>query len=708
MNIYIFKNEQQYGPYSVEQLREFVQQGHFTLEDYACGDGQNWIPLSQIPGFASQVPAGQPRQPAQAQVARAGAQVAQAKGAGETAGGSKKKKIILFLSIGAVCLGAVITGLVLWLGGDDEKGDHLADKGKQEATENPQDEQEADENGRGSGAEDQTKETKQPSGSTKTKSLADIPLLDRISSDVLAVAFVDYGTILEKGGQDFLPLIPPDAPPQLTTVLKDPSMVGLDSSAPLQVVLSTYDSPGDDGQLGMAGKLDDAAKFKTVLGLLPGFGKPQEKDGYDLYVVPDTSLSCIGVANDFFVVWNLDGGNVDKLNAEMEKFMHSDGSDSLAKSNESFKAFIKQKHDAAIWANLEAVTALAQEGAAGEVPDQFTDIFEAGAGVIALDFENGEAVLAGELQVPEGFERFGKGGQSDEALNLIPAKALAVLSLSLDMKAVTDYIENTLVPLAEDAGEEIDLDQVIPELGIKPRDVLEAFTGEISLALTEVSMGGGGPVPGEDPPNEAEPQVDPFGGEDQPPAEVDPFGSSPVSGPIPSGANPEGRPGTGGGLPVEFIAALSVDPANWEKLKAAPPLTMAMGLAMLQGISVTVKDDRLLVASKKHMAEAMEGSVTNKLSGSELSLFKDNDFALKLDIAEVAKLEDAPLPPPAMASLGKLSYLAITGDSNEKGSSGALRIGFADTQSNSLKSLLEIIPPLMMTLGNSMPAGVNF
>ena len=60
MNIYIFKNEQQYGPYSVEQLREFVQQGHFTLEDYACGDGQNWIPLSQIPGFASQVPAGQP------------------------------------------------------------------------------------------------------------------------------------------------------------------------------------------------------------------------------------------------------------------------------------------------------------------------------------------------------------------------------------------------------------------------------------------------------------------------------------------------------------------------------------------------------------------------------------------------------------------------------------------------------------------------
>jgi hypothetical protein len=708
MNIFIFKNEQQYGPYTPEQVWEYVQQGHFTLDDHACGDGQNWVPLSQIPGFASQVPAGQPQQPAEAQVARAGAQVAQAKVAGETGGGSKKKKIILFSSIGAVCLGAIITGLVLWLGGDDEKEDHLADKGKRETTENHQDEQEGDENARGSGTEDQTNEPKQPSRSTKTKSLADIPLLDRIPSDVLAVAFVDYGTILEKGGQGLLPLIPPDAPPQLTTVLKDPSTVGLDSSVPLQVVLSAYDSPGDDGQLGMAGKLDDAAKFKTVLGLLPGFEKPEEKDGYDLYVVPDTSLSCIGVAKDFFVLWNLDGGNVDKLNAEMEKFMHSDGSDSLAKSNDSFKAFIKQKHDAAIWANLEALTVLAQEYADGEVPDQFADTFEAGAGVVTLDFENGEAVLAGELELPAGFDRFGKGGLSDGALDLIPSKALAAFSLSLDMKAVTDYFENTLVSVAEEAGEEIDLDQVIPELGIKPRDVLEAFTGEISLALTEVSMEGGGPVAGEDPPNETEPQVDPFGGGEQPSAEVDPFGSSPVSGSIPSAGNTEGVPGMGGGLPVEFIAALSVDPANWEKLKAAPPLTMAMGLAMLQGISVTVKDDRLLVASKKHRAEAMEGSVTNKLSGSERSLFKDNDFALKLDLAEIAKLEDAPLPPPAMASLGKLSYLAITGGSNEKGSTGALRIGFADTQSNSLKSLLEIIPPLMMTLGNSMPAEVNF
>ena len=109
MNIYIFKNEQQYGPYTVEQLREYIQQGHFTLEDYACGDGQNWIPLSQIPGFAAGAQAGQPQQaaqPQQAQVPQVGAQVPQAKVAGATGGASKKKKIILFSSIGGRLFGS--------------------------------------------------------------------------------------------------------------------------------------------------------------------------------------------------------------------------------------------------------------------------------------------------------------------------------------------------------------------------------------------------------------------------------------------------------------------------------------------------------------------------------------------------------------------------------------------------------------------------
>ena len=77
---------------------------------------------------------------------------------------------------------------------------------------------------------------------------------------------------------------------------------------------------------------------------------------------------------------------------------------------------------------------------------------------------------------------------------------------------------------------------------------------------------------------------------------------------------------------------------------------MVMGIAMLQGISVTVKDERLIIASKKHAADAIEGSLKEKASGSEQGLFKENDFALKLDVAEAALLEAVPLRPPGLAS----------------------------------------------------------
>jgi len=628
---------------------------------------------------------------------------------GATGGASKKKKIILFSSIGVVSLVAIITGLIFWLGGDDEKekDDQIADKGGQETPPNQEDEQGDDDKGGGSGTND---EIDKPSGA-EVASLSEVPLLERIPSDVLAVALIDYGKMLEKGGQGLLTLIPPDASEVLVKVLKDPTAIGLDPSGLLQVTfLQDSTNSGDEPIMGLAGKLGDAAKFKTVLELLPDMEKPEQKDGFELYLLPDDK-SCLALTEDYFLIQAGDSQttDMDDLTANVEKFVHSDGTDSLAKSSASLQAFAKAQHDAAIWINGKALSELPSDE---ELPEELTSMFEAGSAVISLDFENGEAVLVGELQIPEGFERFGNGGLSEGMTNLIPAKALAALSLSLDMKAVVDYLEKVVLPAA---GDPVSLDEVIPQLGIKPRDVLETFTGEISVALTEFSMSGAGLVPNEDLPTKvdstsAKPEEDPFGGggDEQPPAEVDPFGGSPEPQPAPGqgfpggpeDGPPGGGPGMGGGLPVEFIAALSVDPANWEKLKAAPPLTMAMGLAMLQGISVTVKDDRLLVASKKHIAEAMEGSVKNKLSGSELFLFKENDFALKLDIAEAAKLEGIPLPPPLMDNLKKLSYLAITGKSHEKGSSGALRIGFADKQTNSLKSLVELVPILQpMLLG---------
>ena len=53
MQVYLSKDGKQYGPYTVEQLRKYVQQGNFTTEDLACHDGQNWVTVAQVPGFAA-------------------------------------------------------------------------------------------------------------------------------------------------------------------------------------------------------------------------------------------------------------------------------------------------------------------------------------------------------------------------------------------------------------------------------------------------------------------------------------------------------------------------------------------------------------------------------------------------------------------------------------------------------------------------------
>ena len=67
MQIYINKDGQQHGPYTVERLQESLQQGHFTPQDQACYDGQNWVTVGQVPGLAAggQAAAAQPQAAAQ-------------------------------------------------------------------------------------------------------------------------------------------------------------------------------------------------------------------------------------------------------------------------------------------------------------------------------------------------------------------------------------------------------------------------------------------------------------------------------------------------------------------------------------------------------------------------------------------------------------------------------------------------------------------
>lgn len=51
MQIFVSKNGQQYGPYTIEQLRGYVRAGNFNTADQACCDGQNWVTVAQIPGL---------------------------------------------------------------------------------------------------------------------------------------------------------------------------------------------------------------------------------------------------------------------------------------------------------------------------------------------------------------------------------------------------------------------------------------------------------------------------------------------------------------------------------------------------------------------------------------------------------------------------------------------------------------------------------
>jgi hypothetical protein len=46
--IYVSRGGQQYGPYTTEQLRDYIAQGSITTSDLACIDGQNWVTVGQV------------------------------------------------------------------------------------------------------------------------------------------------------------------------------------------------------------------------------------------------------------------------------------------------------------------------------------------------------------------------------------------------------------------------------------------------------------------------------------------------------------------------------------------------------------------------------------------------------------------------------------------------------------------------------------
>ena len=52
MQVYVHLAGKNYGPYFLEQLRQYVQAGNFRNDDLACYDGTNWVKIKDVPGFA--------------------------------------------------------------------------------------------------------------------------------------------------------------------------------------------------------------------------------------------------------------------------------------------------------------------------------------------------------------------------------------------------------------------------------------------------------------------------------------------------------------------------------------------------------------------------------------------------------------------------------------------------------------------------------
>ncbi|WP_076789663.1 DUF4339 domain-containing protein [Chlorobium sp. KB01] len=57
MLIHIKRNEEIFGPYSVEEARSYLQSGRLSLTDFAQMEGTSeWIPLASVPGLKSAPP----------------------------------------------------------------------------------------------------------------------------------------------------------------------------------------------------------------------------------------------------------------------------------------------------------------------------------------------------------------------------------------------------------------------------------------------------------------------------------------------------------------------------------------------------------------------------------------------------------------------------------------------------------------------------
>ena len=91
MQVYVHRDGQNLGPYSIGQLRPYLQAGNFTGDDLACHDGANWVALKDVPGI----------------IERVNKQAPQARIAKKEPVAKPRKKLLILLGVGILVVSLV-------------------------------------------------------------------------------------------------------------------------------------------------------------------------------------------------------------------------------------------------------------------------------------------------------------------------------------------------------------------------------------------------------------------------------------------------------------------------------------------------------------------------------------------------------------------------------------------------------------------------
>ena len=209
----------------------------------------------------------------------------------------------------------------------------------------------------------------------------------------------------------------------------------------------------------------------TTLELLAGLEAPEQKDGYYLYQPlggADGSEAQIAIGSDFFFVGG--ANNPSDREPSIDKFMTADGSDSLVKSSKSFALFFDESHDLSIWFGGDSIL----ETIGSQLDNADLDSMKGGSGTISLNFEEGQLIAQLKVDVPNNEMVYGKGGFSDGILKFTPIDSILALGFAFDVSKFVEFAEKEILP---EFGDDIKLNEPMPELGGCPLDVISSSPG---------------------------------------------------------------------------------------------------------------------------------------------------------------------------------------------------------------------------------------